>query len=395
MTKPATLTQYTLTLYMFILLSICCPKPAYGVTYPGMTTDSAYNPHKIFHQTFSLAEDHFWEKRPGKPPWHSLFTEAKKHITNKTPPHVLKAMIQGIFKKVNIPEKSITNDHDQLFWTKLPIVKPHLDSYRINHIGAWFKRKGRRWFVQYVFPKTPSASSGLRRGDEIIKVNKAPFSPIYSFITSNNTKTTTFDLEYKRLPWGQVKRVTLAPIKTSYRSLMRKVVTAPIQVITVKDKKIAYLPLLTVTNSQDLKGLVEKIHMYENVCSALVLDLREGVDKATKDIEKNLFIKKKQFFFTKKIIAIINNETEGTREGIAKILKEKKLATLIGKASSGMGAQQIHHIYADNRWLLSLPAQKNLKNISRVMPDIYEEDLLVYSAGVDSLLEKAIKEAAK
>jgi carboxyl-terminal processing protease len=297
-------------------------------------------------------------------------------------------------------EAQLLSSDEQKYWVDAACFGGELAAYPLRHIGAWFERRGRRWFVQTVLAGGPAADAGIVRGDEVLTVDGQPFSPVASF--RGLKADSQVQLGVRRLPWESPRQIKVTVISGSMADALRRHQTLGSFVRQVGDKRIMYAPLpLTCHRSLEaaLEALASKAQAQTD---ALVLDLRGdyadgGLTFAapfislptSKDTTASPLALAP---FAKKLVLLVDSGTRGGREQLAAFLHERGRATLVGTPTAGATRPGRAVSLGDMEALLWLP--RGDVGGSPVVPDITVDAALVYAAGGDSILDQGLTQAA-
>jgi len=292
---------------------------------------------------------------------------------------------------------------EQPFWALSTVFSGKRDSARLRQIGAWLERRGKRWFVRRVFADSPAERAGLLRGDEIVSVGGLPLAPVISFASLR--PNATVNIKYRRLPWGTPQTLTLQTVSESFVESAWRDTAKGARIRNVQNKRIAYLPLWSATHPEIHAALLAAARAAEHDADAMVLDLRGGFGGGDLSYLDSVFavpsdsdkggIPQRAAAFDKPLVALIDAETSGGKEWLAWLIHREHRGQLVGAPTAG--ARQSGHAteLEPHRALLYL-AEIPTAGVTDapVVPDQAESGSLMYAAGSDRQLDRALGLAA-
>ena len=276
---------------------------------------------------------------------------------------------------------------DQEYFALASKFSGSLTAERYQQSGAWFARRGKRWFVEHVFGDSPAASAGLVRGDEIVTADGLDLKPVGSFINGGRVS-----LSYRRLPWDEPKQLQLSPHVTSTQELLLSAMRASARIVERKQRKIGVVWLTAASHESFHETLRQTCIRFQRDVDAMILDLRG--DFAGGDLTYSDALVGDQSRFTKKLVVIVDEGTRGGREALAHLLQKSQRAIIVGATTKG-----------DHMPGAALPTQKPLGALYlptrptdlsvRVSPDVPVDSPLVYAGGADPALLAALDAVTK
>ncbi len=298
-------------------------------------------------------------------------------------------------------EAQLLSSEEQKYWVDASCFGGELNAYPLAHIGAWFERRGRRWFVHTVLAGGPAADAGLIRGDELLTANGKPFAPVSSF--RGLKSGTQVQLSVRRMPWEAPRSMPVKVTVSSMAEALKRHQALGTFVRQVGDKQIMYVPLpLTCHRSMEtaLESLATKAQAQVD---AMVVDLRGdfadggltfaapfiGLPTNRDTAASPLALAP----FAKRLVLIVDSGTRGGREQLAAFLSQRKRASLVGTATAGATRAGRAVTLGDSEVLLWLPRGEVAG--AQLLPDVTVDSALVYAAGSDDALDRALTEAAR
>ncbi|MBF0441404.1 MAG: hypothetical protein HQK54_05830 [Oligoflexales bacterium] len=357
----------------------------------------------VLESTVAELETHFRENGPLIELLRRNADFYRAHLSEIKSEDGLKENLRALISKLNIvPMIRLYNHHDQMFWIARSLATGRDDSP--GKIGALFERRGDRWFVSHVFPKSEASSAALQRGDEILGAGDRPFDPVYSFGSPSGGRPVK--LVWRRDPWSQPRVAEPNPVNESYEKILFSAQENSFLSFNLEGKRIFYYHVWSLRDKKWILGLTDFAAKAQKSADVFVLDLRDGYDDGFDHSERleGIFIKDKKTsdgrdsIYTKPLVLIVNQNTAGNKEKLAHMIRNTKRAPLVGVSTKGCFLKRNHIFYAGGEWLLAVPdldpdKQAGYREGVGIEPEVFVKDVLVYAGGEDLLFNKAMEVA--
>ena len=291
-------------------------------------------------------------------------------------------------------------EEDAKYWVESACFGGDIKAAPIAHIGAWFARSGKRWFIHSLVPGGAAERAGFIRGDEIIDVDHQAFQPVLSF--SKLMPGAEVTLRFRRLPWDAPKQVTLRPDRSSLVEALAKMLSQGGYLRRVGDKEIMYLPLPLSCHPSLAERLMSQAKVAQMRADALVLDLRgDYSDGGLTYLEPFVSVPTSAATlatpvsvapYAKPLVVLVDHGTSGGREQLAAFLQKAKRAILVGEPTAAASRPGRAVALSSGREILWLP-QPGVAS-DPLKPDILVTAPLIYAAGSDPQLDQAMAVAA-
>jgi len=377
--------------------------PAAGQT-SAATPPTAPTPLSVFDDTTKLVTEHFYDRTMRGLPWPSLVAEARKALEAKPNDERLQATLGQLLSELKASHTQILAAEDQEYWALQSIFSGQLEGARVRHLGAWFERRGAKWFVRNVLPGYPAAEAGLVRGDEVLTVDGKPFAPLAPLSALKPNEKVR--LAVKSVAWDKPRDVLVGTVMESYQESFFKAMRRSRRVFEQKDGRVAYVWLPSGTHAAFREELADAAKQAEKNADALVLDLRDGfggadlafLDPFFETLGKDGVVQKPMF--TKKLVTLVNGGTRSGKEWLAWFIKKHERGPLVGERTAGSFLAGRLFDVAPGRYALYL-AVADTKGLgvslegTGVPPHQAVESPLMYAAGADPALTAALQEATK
>jgi carboxyl-terminal processing protease len=338
-------------------------------------------------------------------PWKQLVAEHRKSLAAAKHGAVdddhLKGAVAALLADAGAQGTGLLTDADQDYWALRSAFSGELAGAPVRHPGAFFERRGKRWFVRSVLPGSPADDAGLLRGDEIIAVDGRPLSPVRSF--SSLKAGEKAHVEIRRTPMEAPRRLDVGTVHESWQQSLLRGMQASQRFIKVEGRTIGYVWLPAATSDEFRSALHAAAQTFETKADALVLDLRGGVGGADLAYLEPFFAlpdpkgQPQKPTYSKPLVALVDDRTSGGREWLAWLLKRRGRATVIGEPTAGAFlARRLIDVGPGERFALQLPVAggKGLGGQLEghpVVPDVAVDAPLMYAAGVDEALTLGLK----
>lgn len=278
------------------------------------------------------------------------------------------------------------------------------DPPAMPQIGAWFKGTKDGYTVQMVMEGSSAEKAGLRKGDVMLSINGAPFSPVEGLRAAGKQG----NLSFRR---GVETRSAVVDIteKTAF-GMFLDATRASARIIERNGKRIGYVHLWTMANPQFGEAIAGIVAGNLRNTDGLILDLRDGFGGRPEGIVEPFFTPdvtveyrmpngagmKVPMGYSKPMAVLINDGTRSAKEVVSYVFKKSGRAKLYGTNTAGhvlgTSPQRV------NDWaILEIPMVEVITDGQRlesvgVAPDVPTEDGwnaegrdLVIEAAVDGL----------
>lgn len=315
------------------------------------------------------------------------------------------ALTRKALEELRASHTGYFTEQDQKRYGLLAIFAPvfKLDPVEWNSIGADFTADN---FVRTVFAEGPAAMAGLRRGDRVLTLNGAPFSPVAS-LRERAGQTVVLTVQRRADQPPITLKVTPRHIGVKQEWLEAEEKGA--RLIKRNGKSVAYVPLFTGAGEEYQTALQTLISTQLRDADALILDLRNGFGGCDPQLV-NLFNptpaaltyldrdgKQTQYDprWRKPLFVLINEGSTSGKEVVAYSIRKHHLGTLVGEPTAGAVLAGRCFLLSD-RSLLYLAVSdirvdgQRLEG-KRIAPDVTVKDNLPYANDADPQLEKAIE----
>lgn len=267
---------------------------------------------------------------------------------------------------------------------------------RLADTGLSPIRRGQKWYVQSVRPGSAAAKAGIKRGDEIAKAAGTP-PTAETILTGKNGEVI---LQTRRQAWEQPKENKLKASSRNLSDWFRQDMERSETIFALKKKRLGYVHVRNGADEATLQSLSHILGRLQQKTDVLILDLRDSLPTRKAGL-LGLFLEqeKKKPLVTKPIVVLVNQRTRGVHEWLAGLLQKERKATIIGEATAGEFLEkEFYPLKGDALLVLPQPDPSNNLPFQEgigLKPDVAVSDDIPYSAGADSILEKAQETAEK
>ena len=348
------------------------------------------NSRHEFDQIVSEVTHRFYDKTFRGLDWPARIRHYRRALSCEADPRGVAVVVNQLLAELHASHTALYTRVDMHYWGLNSLFSPNLTDYRLNFAGIWPERRNGRWFAKYVLEGSPAARAGVAPGDELLKLNDAPFSP-FAFTDHSDS------LVVRSVPEA---RRTVA-IRSEYVSIMQAFIdasTASTQIIELPGKRVGYFHLWTARDSI-LQALREALSGFEaSRVDALIVDFRGGYGGTSPDYLD--LLRASPHLMSVPKFFLIDDGVRSGKEMLAAMVKQEKLGTLVGWRTKGafLGAVPVRPV--DGKYFLlvagygSLPVDLPPIEGVGVRPDIEVAPCFALCGGRDAPLEKALTLAA-
>jgi carboxyl-terminal processing protease len=353
----------------------------------------------------TLVQDRFFDAARGAA-WAGTYREAARGV-NGLPEWV--ALTRRKVAELGASHTTFVTSDDLESWALRAIFDFLLKGppVELEGIGADITVDG---FVRVLFTGGPAEKAGLLRGDRIVTVDGAPFHRIHSWQGKAGRAVT---LAVQRRADEKPVATTVTPRKAALKSEWLEHQRSGTRVIPHAGKRVGYMPMFFAGGTDPEDALREAVMTTLKDADALIFDIRNGwgganptmvsiFDRApailsSADRKGQWITRDSQW--RKPLFVLINGGSRSGKEVVAYSVQKHHLGTLIGENTAG--AVLAGTVFEVGRaGLLYLAVEDVRVDGERlegrgVRPDVEVKDTLMYAAGTDPQLEKALALAAQ
>ena len=292
------------------------------------------------------------------------------------------------------PSAFLATDRDEEYSAWQSTFSGALEGVRRPQIGVDTKRRGSRWFITKVYAGSPAEKAGLMAGDEWILYGKNK-TPLEEMITMRNGSSLT--LTMRRQPGEETFQVSVPVLYESFLELAVRHMELGHRLLQVKNHNVAYVPLPAASLPR-FRNLLNSLALrYQAESEAMILDLRNG-SLGPDATYFEPFIGPSAVY-DKPLIVLVDASTGGGRERLARLLQKTKRGFLVGTPTLGLreALDLLDPVPGEAALLLAVPSipRTQERENTPIYPNYTEERLLLYAAGSDPQLTKALTVAER
>jgi hypothetical protein len=300
----------------------------------------------------------------------------------------LKAVFGRFLERAGLSPGLVHHRGEESYWLVREIKGPPSDFVGApRDSGAWFERRGQRWFVSRVIPESLAAHAGLKRGDEVL-LEKGSTPPWRTASVAS--------IAVRSTPWALPLSLKLAEAPRPYAESLRRYAHARTFKTTSKGQSLGYLPITHAYSVRDREWIERSLKDMQAQTEGLVIDLRDGFGGDLPGIVP-LFAalpgSPDKAVYTKPIVVLVNQGTSGNLAWVARLLRQKGQVVLLGQTSGPDYVRLDARPFGGDQWLFLAPsfdaASGHCQGQAPLSPDLRLDDPLVYAGGADPLVEEA------
>jgi len=366
------------------------------------------SPLGLFDAAVQTLRDNVHDPKRRHPKWEALVMSTRRQLESPADEAKARQAIAAVLAPLGPSHASLLSDEDQAYWALTSAFSGRMEGGRLRHIGAWFERAGKRWFIRTVFAGSPAERAGLRRGDEIVSVDGNPLAPVLAFSGQRPGEQST--VVYRRFPWEKPVRVQVETVLESFQETQLHALTLGQTRRQVQGKSVAYVALSAATHPRLRAAFADAVRTAEKAADALVIDLRGSYGGADLTYVEPFFpqpvpqeptgARANPALYDKPLVALVDGGTRHGKEWLARLLQTSKRATLVGQRTAGALLVGRPFEIAPRHLMLYLTTSTSPTDTAAkldgqpLIPDVIVEDSLLYSAGDDPQLRQALITAA-
>jgi carboxyl-terminal processing protease len=320
------------------------------------------------------------------------------------------AEVQKSIQEILASKEGTANDSaafllrdDQEYWAIKSAFSSLIGDNRWTNCGAWFERHGAHYYVREVFTDNSvkadeKNTTSLLRGDQIITPGFHPVATCEHGLKDAGDRVVT--LSIRRLPWEEPRKVKLTSKTQSMAQMLLAEAKASekIYVPKIKTKEhapaIGYFRLTAGTHPEFLHLTRDVLGRFSKTTDAMVIDLRGGLGGVS-----SAYLQPFLESYLKPLVVLIDGTTTGGKEVFAFLLKKQRGAVLVGTRTPGLLLAGETFDVIPGEAMLYLPVAKPAGLSGKLLhhgigADILVETPLLYSAGGDPALSRAVEIAA-
>jgi carboxyl-terminal processing protease len=374
---------------------------------------------EVFEEVWTTVRDQFFDPHLNGVDWVSAKQRYSAKVDHAQTAEEFAAVVNQMLSELRTSHTHYYTPQDPayfhlcgIFW---PVLEPKLKAFLTGGkpdyvgIGIFTELKGGKTFVSGVLDGSPAASVGLKVGDEILRVDGAPFQAVGSFAGNANRPV---EVQVKRASDGAPTIVTVTAKLLDPTTMFLDAMKASVQVIEHNGVKVGYLHIWSYAGEVYQDQLEEELDTRLHEADALVLDLRDGYGGAgpehlrpflvppltTTLIMRNGKHSAHEEAWTKPVCLLVNEGTKSGKEMIAYYFKRARRGSIVGTRTAGEVMAGRPFVLKDGS-LLYLAVGEVLIEGRRaegngVTPDVEVPFTTEYAQGKDPQKERAVEAVA-
>lgn len=349
-------------------------------------------PLSVYDLTMSTVQHAFHDRTMRGLPWSELVTSGRQELGKAPSEESLNRTINAVLGQLAPGAPRFLDHREQAYWVLLGASSGRMDGARLRQVGAWFERKGKRWFVAQVFGGSPADRAGLLRGDEIVNVDGGELKPVMTFRDAR--PGTKLKIQYRRFPAEALRETLVDTSIESFEETMQRGMRRAYRLFEVNKKKIAYVTLPSASHKELRDEFQALVVRAAKDADAMVLDLRGDYGGLDGTPYESLMAPPNSPLppvFNKPIAVLVDKSTSSGKERLAGLIQHQGRGKLVGEPTAGFAlAGQVKEIDA-RRSLVYLGVADSGKAVdASLVPDVKAEGSLMYVAGNDEALKAAL-----
>lgn len=312
------------------------------------TLASAHAPQPDFAKTWatvdSMIRSRYWARQSKKEFMERQLAETKPKAEKAASKEDFSRIVNAMIDRFGDSHFDFFTPEDQGYYVMDQLARMGQAGQKAPHLDAWFKPGKDGYTVQMVLNGGALERADVRKGDVVVSIDGAPFSPIESM----------------RSKVGATARLTLRrgserfekSVQVQESTLMDMFVTGSRRSTRIIDdggKKVGYFHLWTMASDDFRNALSNAVFGPLRDTEAMILDVRDGFGGRPEGFGDPFFrpgVKLKWTFgegagseqlfgYDRPLVVLINEGSRSAKEVFAYIMKKSKRAVLIGTHTAG------------------------------------------------------------
>lgn len=380
-------------------------------------THSSYS--ALFEEIVNIVETNFYNPDQIAKDFPAIKTDYRVQLKNISSQKAFSSMVNAMLGKLNASHTYYLTPDDYEYYqlcalfSKIPEISKLFDGKDVLYpsVGILTQNIGNRIFIVSVLAGSVAEKAGLLKGDEIVSVDGAPYSPITS-LRSKVGKNIVFKIRRKEM--DEPITILTRPALVNPKQEMLEAQKSSVRIIEQNGTRVGYVHIYSYAGykyHQELQDAIAWGKLKE--ADALIIDLRYGLGGAAPSY-LNIFntnipvLKMNQRDGTvivfdsqwrKRAVYLVNKYSRSGKEILAYGARRYEHVTVIGEGTAGhfLGGRLFPLSNGDTLFLAvqsALVDGVNLEGVG-VSPDIEVPFDVRYCAGNDKQLETALEYLAK
>ena len=338
--------------------------------------------------TTTLTEQ-FYDKTFRGIDWPARVAAFRKQIACSDGDVAIAAQVNSLISVLRASHTALYTKHDLDYWALQSVFSRSLDAFPLALSGIWPISLGQARYAAYVLDDSPAARAGVLAGDQLVSLDGGPFDALRFDAQKDATLVVSSD--------GKTQRtVRLRPILEGMQNAFYRASIASTREIAVGKKRVGYFHLWAGTHDRFQEALESAIARFASArVDALILDFRGGFGGSGPEYLEKLKTSESLKAVPKYVL--IDDGVRSGKEWITAIVRQEKIATLVGSTTAGafLGGQANQPF--DGKYFLYVAVgafePEGIPPIEGkgVPPDVPVPACRVFCAGRDAQLEKAIE----
>ena len=276
-----------LTRFLFVALLLAVPGQSFARDQGPAATRAPTGKANaaVFDEVSGLVRDHFFDRDFRGVDWQAAIERHRPAALAATTDAELSAAINGLLAELDTSHTAHFTKSDVAYYHLLDIFsgsrqirrqieRRYTDGVRYAGLGAFTRRIDGRAFVTGIWQGSKAAAAGLRAGDEIVSVDRAPFRPIESF---RGKAGETVELTVRRTADGPLRRIAVPVESIAPRRALLEAMRNSVRVFEHAGRKIGYVRIWSYAGRRYHELLLEELAEGRlRDADAVVIDLRGG-----------------------------------------------------------------------------------------------------------------------
>ncbi len=285
-------------------------------------------PLALYDETTSVVTANFYDRAYRGLPWKERVALHRQGLTCESTNAAVALRLNALLAELETSHTGFYTPADLSYWALKNIFARKIDAHPFPQIGLWATCSADDGcFARNVYEGSIAEKAGLRVGDQLLKLDDAPFDPL-GFRVGGAQRLLV------RSRAGETPRslAVRARRESAQRALLRATRKA-MRLYERGGRKIGYVHLWAGTHPEIQATFVSQLKSLAGRVDAIVVDLRDGFGGASPDFVAPLY--EDERLRKTPVVALVNDGTRSGKEWVAYRLKRDKRATLLGETTAG------------------------------------------------------------
>ena len=302
--------------------------------------------------------------------WPSRIAGYRKQLSCDAGPRAVARTANRLLSELHASHTGVYTRSDFEYWALESIFAKSMDDFKLGLSGIWAERADGTWYARYVLPGSPADVAGVRPGAELLRLDGRAFDPLGFAADRRSTL-------YISLSGHGRQQISLVAGNESVQRSLLDATERSAQVIDVGPRRVGYFHLWSGTRPEFLTAMKSALSRLEaERVDAIILDLRGGYGGANLDYVAPL--RSTRYLTETPKYVLIDDGVRSGKEWVAAVIKNERLATLVGSKTAGAFLGGLANHLFDDRYFVYVAGREFIPpDVGRIEGVGVEPDIAV------------------